>query len=69
MSAKSRVVEGSYEVFLWAVYSEIRRKPKKAVVMAAQIMTLSSNRREELNRFWFIILRREGVIGSLLGME
>ena len=69
MSAKSRVLEGSKDVFLWAVYSEIRRNPKKAVVMAAQIMTLSSNKREELNKFWLIILSREGVIGSLLGME
>ena len=37
-----RVVEGSYFVLWEEVYSETRRKPKKAVVRAAQILSLSS---------------------------
>ena len=67
ISANNSVVVGSYCVFLWVVYSDILRKPKNAVVIAAQIMTLSSNRREELKRFLLIILRRVGVMGRRLG--
>ena len=41
-SSKSRVDEGSYLVLWEDVYSDTRRKPKKAVVRAAQSMSLSS---------------------------
>ena len=68
-SLRSRVVEGSYEVFLGEVYSDILRKPKKAVVIAAQIMILSSYSLDELNRFSLMIRRREGVMGSRFGSD
>ena len=42
ISSKSRVDEGSYLVLWEDVYSDTRRKPKKAVVRAAQSMSLSS---------------------------
>ena len=51
MLSKRRVTEGSNFVLWVEVYSDTRRKPKKAVVMAAQIMSLSSYNLEELNRF------------------
>ena len=63
------MVEGSCDVFLGEVYSDILRKPKKAVVIAAQIMTLSSNSLDELKRFSLMIRRREGVMGSRFGSE
>lgn len=69
MSSSKRVIDGSNVCFLGVVYSEIRRNPKKAVVMAAQIMILSSNSLDELNRLLFIVLRRVGVMGRRLGME
>ena len=47
----------------------MRRKPKKAVVIAAHIMTLSSKSLEELNRLLWMILSREGVMGRRLGSE
>ena len=48
---------------------DIRKNPKKAVVIAAQIMILSSISLEELNRFLFIILKRGGVMGRRFGRE
>ena len=51
------------------MYSDILKKPKKAVVMAAHIMILSSNSLEELNRFSLMMRKREGVIGRRLGRE
>ena len=51
MLSKRRVTEGSNFVLCVEVYSDTRRKPKKAVVIAAQIMSLSSYNLEELNRF------------------
>ena len=68
-SSYSRVKLGSKEVLRREVYSETRRKPKKAVVMAAQSMTLSSYRREELNSVWCMVLSSMGVIGKRLGTE
>ena len=69
MSVNNRVVVGSYWVFLGAVYSDMRRNPKKAVVIAAHNISLSSNSLEELNRFCCIILNRWGVIGRRFGKE
>ena len=69
MSVNKRVVVGSYWVFLDAVYSNMRRKPKKAVVIAAHNISLSSNSLEELNRFCCIIFSRWGVIGRRFGRE
>ena len=51
-SWKRRVQEGSNFVLCDAVYSDTRRKPKNAVVMAAHNMTLSSYKRDELKRLW-----------------
>ena len=64
-----RVTEGSYFVLCVDVYSDTRRKPKKAVVMAAQSMSLSSYGLEELNRFSCMVWSKVGVIGCLLGRE
>ena len=66
-SWKRRVQEGSNFVLCDAVYSDTRRKPKNAVVMAAHNMTLSSYKRDELKRFVWIVLRRVGVMGRRLG--
>ena len=60
---------GSWSCFLLVVYSEILRKPKKAAVIAAHIISLSSNTREELKRLLCIILRRVGVIGRRFGSD
>ena len=47
----SRVDCGSYFVLCVDVYSDTRRNPKKAVVRAAQSISLSSYALEELKRF------------------
>ena len=62
-------MEGSYWVLWEEVYSDTRRKPKKAVSVAAQSNTLSWYSLDELNKVWRIVLNRVGVIGSLLGRE
>ena len=41
-SPTHNVVEGSKDRTSFDVYSEIRRKPKNAVIMAAHIITLSA---------------------------
>ena len=69
ISLNKRVMVGSCVVLRSVVYSDTRRKPKKAVVIAAQSITLSSKIREELNNLWFMALRRVGVMGSRLGSE
>ena len=50
MSSYNNVDEGSYFVLWDEVYSETRRNPKKAVVMAAQSMSLSSYLLDEVNK-------------------
>lgn len=69
ISLNKRVMVGSCVVLRSVVYSDTRRNPKKAVVIAAQSITLSSKIREELNNLWFMALRRVGVMGSRLGSE
>ena len=69
MSVNNRVVVGSYWVYLGAVYSDMRKNPKKAVVIAAHNISLSSNSLEELNRLCCIIFSRWGVIGRRFGKE
>ena len=49
-SLNNRLVVGSNWVFLEVVYSDMRRKPKNAVVIAAHSINLSSKSLEELNR-------------------
>ena len=68
-SSNRRVDKGSYLVLWEDVYSDTLRKPKKAVVMAAQIIILSSYMREEWNRLSCIIRSKLGVMGRLLGRE
>ena len=68
-SWNSRVDSRSKAVFRDAVYSETRRKPKNAVVIAAHNMILSSNKRDELNKFLLIILKSAGVMGKRFGKE
>ena len=68
-SPSIRVVVGSNLVVWEDVYSDILKKPKNAVMMAVHSITLSSYKRRELNRFRFIIRRREGVMGSLFGRD
>ena len=41
-SVRHSVVAGSYDLTCEEVYSETRKKPKKAVIIAAQIISLSS---------------------------
>ena len=64
-----RVVEGSYFVLCEEVYSETRRKPKKAVVMAAQSISLSSYTLDDANKLFRIVNRVVGVMGCRLGIE
>ena len=52
MSDISKVEDVSYFVLWDDVYSDTLRKPKKAVVMAAHNMSLSSYNLDELKRFW-----------------
>ena len=49
-----RVECGSYLFLYGDVYSDIRKKPKKAVRIAVHIMTLSSYIRDELNNSWLM---------------
>ena len=69
MSESKSVTDGSNCVLRVVVYSEILRKPKNAVVMAAQSIILSSKNLDELNRFWLMMRKREGVMGRRLGRE
>lgn len=50
-SLSIRVVIVSNRVVWEDVYSDIRKKPKNAVMMAVHSITLSSYKRRELNRF------------------
>ena len=68
-SLRSKVLAGSNWVLRGVVYSDILRKPKKAVVRAAHIMSLSWNSLDELKRFPLMVRRRDGVMGSLFGKE
>ena len=52
MSDISKVEDVSYFVLWDDVYSDTLRNPKKAVVMAAHSMSLSSYTLDELKRFW-----------------
>ena len=51
MSSKHNVVSGSYFCVCDEQYSEERRKPKKAVVTAAQSMHLSACDRDDAARY------------------
>ena len=68
-SSYRRVYKGSYMVLWEEVYSDTLRKPKNAVVMAAQIIILSSYRWEEWKRLSCIVKSKLGVMGRLLGRE
>ena len=63
------MAEGSYFVLCEEVYSETLRNPKKAVVMAAQSINLSSYTLDDANRFLCIANRVVGVMGCRLGLE
>ena len=51
------------------MYSEIRKKPKNAVVIAAHSIILSWYNFDELNKFRLMMMRSGGVMGSLWGRE
>ena len=67
--SRRRVERGSNFVLWVDVYSDTRRKPKYAIVMAAHSISLSSYRREELNKLLCIIWSKFGVMGRRFGTE
>ena len=69
MSRNKRVVSGSNCVLWEEVYSETRKKPKKANRMAAHNIVLSSYNLVELKRLWAMVCRRVGVMGRRLGTD
>ena len=68
-SSYNKVDCGSYLVLCVDVYSDTLRKPKNAVVMAAQNISLSSYMMDELNKFSRMLWRIVGVMGLLFGSE
>ena len=64
-SENNRVDCGSNVFFRGEVYSETLRKPKKAVRMAAQIISLSSYSVDDRNNCCCICRSMGGVIASL----
>ena len=67
MSLTHRVDSGSKDLFLSVVYPDTLMKPKKASIIAPHIMSLSSNKYNELNKFILISYKIFGVMGVCLG--